>query len=232
MSITLKSAVYGINSFGKKVKIGYVDDTLSDGYKNECPIFYIDPDYNGCVYHFFDKEGEEIIDLHAGDIPYAYSRIGTPTKDKYYIFYPKHMQDRRWTYYENGSYKTESVGGTSSLLGNGKSNTSIILSADNGKYVTNDSNEKETIWYSIMTLRNNNIAGRNDWYIGSKNEYIELKNAKDRNGDPVTTLFETKDGYSSSEITSNNTVWTLTHNNDWQTTNRSSAYGYVPIASF
>jgi len=171
-------------------------------------IFYIDESSYGAIYLFYDSNGNIINNIKVGDIPYNYLVSGTPDKDKYYIFNESvpTLWSRVWTYKENGTWVYNYLN-TGSSIGTGKNNTDIVMSADNGKYITN--RDGVTIWYDINNININNTEGCNDWYSPSKDELNALRNAVDINGDPLTNIpssymlwSSTENGYLSAYYTS------------------------------
>lgn len=230
MSISIVANVYGLTGFGTKVKVGQVQTEIDNAIIIDNPIFYIDSENNGAVYHFFDQNGEEMESVAVGDVPYFCIVDGTPTKDKYYIFKKSLSTDLRWTYYTSGDYKAVTVG-TQNGIGKGKSNTTLVMAADDGAYVTDDSNGKKTIWYRIKELNDANTDGANDWYLGSKAEYEALIAARDKDNNPLWSAMGTYDYWSSSEA-SGTAVWAKTPNNGWQTISKGTADGLIPIRSF
>lgn len=190
MAVSFNVNVYGITGMGKKAKIGVIPDLVDeDAYYVGGTIFYIDSTATGATYHFYDQYGEEISDVAVGDSPYAYTVEGTPSKDKYYVFNPSAViGSKRWTYYSNGEYVYNSLG-TADGIGKGKTNTTTVMAADDGAYITNDSNGVATIWYELKQFRDNKVGNCDDWFIPSKAELEALRTAVDGEGNPLTTLF-------------------------------------------
>lgn len=175
MAVTLKENVYGLTGTGKKVRIGHVTEVEADLFPVGGKIFYID-NTSDRVVEFYDQYGDVIENVAVGDSPYAYKILTAGTKDKYYVYYDNLYTSKRWTYYENGAYVYNSLNAGDGI-GKGKTNTATVMSADSGKYVTNDSNGFATIWYSIKEMRDNLIGGCNDWFVPSKAELEELRKA-------------------------------------------------------
>lgn len=192
MAVTLKENVYGLTGTGKRVRIGHVTETEIDLFPVGGKIFYIDPLSDEEV-EFFDQYGDPIASVSVGDTPYAYRVVnqGTSGRDKYYVFYDQLYSNKRWTYYENGAYVYNSLG-TARGIGKGKTNTEIVMNADSGKYVTNDSNGYPTIWYQIKLMRDGLFGGCDDWFVPSDAEIEELRKAigyqKLPSTDPVPTM--------------------------------------------
>lgn len=135
-------------------------------------IFYIDDTADG-IYEFFDAEGNLMKDIRVGDRPCAYRIIAKGTKDKYYVYHDEMYTFKRWTYYKDGAYVYDTIGSLGLGIGSGKTNTEIMMTRDNGAYVTADSNGTPTIWYQLQQTRLAKAGGCDDWFIPSKNE-IEL----------------------------------------------------------
>ena len=51
------------------------------------------------------------------------------------------------------------------------------MAADDGAYISSDSNGKPTAWYLLQQMRTSFVGGCNDWYIPSQNEAEELRKA-------------------------------------------------------
>lgn len=175
MAVTLKENVYGMTGTGRKVRIGHVTETEVDLFPVGGKIFYIDSTSDEVV-EFYDQYGDVIENVAVGDSPYAYKILTAGTKDKYYVYYDSLYTSKRWTYYENGAYVYNSLG-TENGIGKGKSNTTLVMSADSGKYVTNNSNGVATCWYTIKEMRDNLVGGCDDWFLPSKAELEELRKA-------------------------------------------------------
>ena len=177
MSVTLKENVYGLTGTGKKVRIGHVTEVEADLFPVGGKIFYID-ETSDRVVEFYDQYGDLIENVSVGDSPYAYKVVseGSSGKDKYYVYWDEMFTSKRWTYYENGSYVYNSLG-TQDGIGKGKGNTAIVMAADSGKYITNDSNGVATLWYTLKQMRDNKYGGCDDWFVPSKAEIEELRKA-------------------------------------------------------
>ena len=137
-------------------------------------IFYIDSSADG-VYEFYDINGELISDVAVGDKPYSYKVVTPGSKDKYYILHDELYSDLVWTYFKDSSYAYTSLGITGTAIGTGKSNTATVLAADDGAYITADSNGYPTIWYKLQQARDAFIGGNNDWFVPSKDEIEEVR---------------------------------------------------------
>ena len=83
------------------------------------------------------------------------------TKNPSYIFPNVIYHSNRWTYYKDGAYVYKAIGGTKIKFGAGKSNTNIVMAADDGAYITENSNGKPTIWYKIKLL-NDSVYNQTD----------------------------------------------------------------------
>lgn len=136
-------------------------------------IFYIDDAADG-TYEFFDVSGNVIEDVQVGDRPYAYRVVTSGSKDKYYVYHDEVYSNLRWTYCKEDNYVYKSLG-TSGDRGSGKTNTEIVMSEDNGAYITADSNGYPTIWYQLQQVRNARVAGCDDWFVPSMNEIEFLR---------------------------------------------------------
>lgn len=154
-------------------------------------IFYIDPD-STAIYQFFDINGDEIENVGVGSTPYYYLRISEGNnKDKFYVYHDELFTSKRWTYYDpvnivegdpryNASYPgyaMQAIGGTSSNIGAGRTNTQIVMAKDDGAYVQENSNGYATVWYTIKQMRDNLVGGCDDWFLPSRYEVEELRKA-------------------------------------------------------
>ena len=151
---------------------------VQDKYRTDLvggTIFYIDSSADG-VYEFYDINGELISNVAVGDKPYSYKVITPGSKDKYYILHDELYDSLGWTYYKNSSYVYTSLG-TGTAIGTGKSNTATVLAADDGAYVTANSNGYPTIWYKLQQTRDAFTGGNNDWFIPSRYEAEEVRKA-------------------------------------------------------
>lgn len=216
MSVNFEANVYGLTGLGTKVKIGHALTTVEDAYLVGGKIFHIDNDAIGAFYHFFNKNGEEITDIKVGDSPYAYTVYGNniDNKNKYYVFSenPMSHNDMKWTYgtYDGNSttYKLVNLG-TQDGVGKGKTNTQLVLSADNGAYDKIDSKGDgsyvATIWNVVKSMNDNKVQGCEDWFIPSKAELELLRTATDIDGNNLINAFKYRI-WSSTE-SSNSSAW-------------------------
>lgn len=138
-------------------------------------VFYIDGTADG-TYEFFDADGNTIENVDVGDRPYAYRVVTPGSKDKYYVYHDEVYDNLRWTYYKDGAYVYESLN-TSYDDNSGKTNTEIVMTKDNGAYITADSNGLPTIWYRLQQVRNAKAGNCDDWFVPSMNEIEELRKA-------------------------------------------------------
>ena len=177
MAVTMMEHVYGFTGTGKRVRMGHVKETEPDLYPVGGTIFYIDPNSDREV-EFFDQYGDMIANVSVGDKPFAYKvlNVGQSGLDKYYVYQDKLYNTLRWTYYENGAYVYNSLG-TKTGIGEGKKNTQIVMSADSGKYITNNSDGYPTIWYALNQANINKEEGCDDWFVPSKDEIEALRSA-------------------------------------------------------
>ena len=192
MAVTLREHVYQFTGTGKKVECGYVTETEEDMFYVGGMIFYIDETSDEIV-EFFDQYGDPIEDVAVGDKPYCYRIVsqGESGKDKYYVYHDQLFTSKRWTYYENDAYVYNLLG-TANGIGKGKSNTAIVMAADDGKYITNNSNGYATIWYTLKQMRDNLYGGCDDWFIPARAELEELRKAigfiKQPSSDPAPEM--------------------------------------------
>ena len=197
MSVIFSGNTYQPGDDGRLYKAGtYVredDSVMKPGGK----IFYIDETGGeGATYTFYDSHGVEIPEsaIAVGDEPYAYKITGTPNKPKYYVFYPNAVTSKTWTYQAEGSWVYNLLG-TTDGIGAGKTNTDIVMAADDGAYVA----WTNSIWHALKDMRDNSYGGQSDWHVGSKAELEALRLAVDCDGNPLTNLFATTYIWSSSE---------------------------------
>lgn len=146
-------------------------------------IFYIDDVVDG-EYEFFDTNGNVIEDVSVGDRPYAYRVIKRGSEDKYYVYHDR-VYSGRWAYFISdkrsesrplGVRVNESLG-TSTSIGSGKTNTEKVMNKDSGAYVTKDVEGYPTIWYQLQQVRDSKVGGCDDWFVPSRDEFEELKEA-------------------------------------------------------
>lgn len=223
--------IYGITDRGKKIEIGKFRNGNELARYVGGPIFHIVDGDNGAVYHFYDEYGNEIEDIQVGDKPYAYTVEGTPSFEKYYAFRNSAYTSKVWTYYKNGAWVYNSLG-TQDGIGKGKANTNLVLAADQGKYVTNDANGKQTIWYTLQQMNQNNVDNCNDWFVPSKAELELLRTAVDREGNPLTTLFSNNYIWSSFEASAQSAWYWNYLDQSWNIYNKLNTYSMVPARAF
>ena len=163
--------IYGFDDLGRKVPTGSYDDGLKAVGGR---IFYIDSNSDETV-KFYDSSFNELSNVAVGDTPsyYKVTSAGISGKEKYYVYNQelKSGNDRYWGYYNI------TTGATNQNFGYGKSNTSIILA------IEDTSQYSYSYWTWLKEQNNNSVNGCNDWYIGTKSEYITLKNYIDNNAD-------------------------------------------------
>lgn len=174
MAVEFPINVYGLTRQYERIKIASAV-IVTDANPVGGTIFYIDATADG-TYEFYDTDGNIVENVGVGDKPYAYKTVTPGTRDKYYIYHDELYDNLRWTYYKDGAYVFEFTG-TSNGIGTGKTNTEIVMTKDNGAYVTNDSNGLPTIWYQLQQVRNAKTGGCDDWFIPSKDEIEELRKA-------------------------------------------------------
>ena len=148
-------------------------------------IFYINSNSDETV-KFYDSNFQEIANVAVGDSP-AYYQItseGTSGKAKYYVFdttyTPTYTGKFYWTYKKNGSWVYEEVG-TTDNLGSGKANTLKIMAVRDGEYITDTADTSsedptETIWWYINYMNTQKVGGCDDWFIGSFQDNVKLRN--------------------------------------------------------
>ena len=136
-------------------------------------IFYIDDAADG-TYEFFDVDGNVIEDVQVGDKPYAYRVVASGTKDKYYVYYDKLYKGAWASTHDDYVYDFM---GTATSIGSGKTNTEILMTKDDGAYVSVDAKGKPTIWYQLQQTRNERAGGCDDWFVPSMDEIDELRSA-------------------------------------------------------
>lgn len=235
MSVEFNLNLYMLSSIGTKVRSGHLmREEEGFDYVGGC-IFYIDSTSEEEV-EFFDYYGEPIEHITVGMRPYAY-RVTTPDpngKKKYYIFYPQIWGSKRWTWYdtetdpENPAYVYNSLG-TTNTIGSGKTNTDIVMAADNGKYITNNSTGVATVWYIIKQMRDGNYGGCNDWFLASRAELEELRLFMNAHPEVLTELnitnwFSNNHIWSSAENSAQN-AWVWNYNAQfWDGTDKNGSY--------
>lgn len=140
-------------------------------------LFFIDDTATG-QYRFWNENGEEVEAPAIGTdcTGWTYT-VNNPNKDKYYFYNDDYKKDCRWTYQKDGSYVYEEIDGLANGIGKGRTNTQKIMTADNGAYITDDSNGKHTVWYDLKQMNDSRELGVDNWYIPSKDEAEELRKA-------------------------------------------------------
>ena len=150
---------------------GKVSESLADVKPVGGTIFYIDDTADG-TYEFFDVDGNVIEDVQVGDKPYAYRVVASGTKDKYYVYYDKLYKGAWASGHDDYVYDFM---GTATSIGSGKTNTEILMTRDDGAYVSVDAKGKPTIWSQLEQARNEKVGGCDDWFVPSKNEIEALR---------------------------------------------------------
>ena len=171
MAVEFPINVYGLTRQYERVKIA---DAVITAEAVGGTIFHIDDTADG-EYQFFDANGNVIENVSEGDAPYAYKVITPGIKDKYYVYHDEVYDNLRWTYYKDGDYADEALGLSDTAVGAGKPNTKIVMTANNGVYITADSNGYPTIWYQLQQVRNAKVGGCDDWFIPSLEEAENLR---------------------------------------------------------
>ena len=126
-------------------------------------IFYDNGD-NGATYIFYDATDNIV--AYDGTITSLsnatqYSIIGTPTKDRFYVYDTTYnLSAGTW-----GKFNI-TTGITADTIGSGKTNTATMMSM----------NPDGTMWTWLRdTVNANSTGGCNDWYIGSMAEQNKLR---------------------------------------------------------
>ena len=193
----------------------YVGDLLGG------TIFYIDDTADG-EYEFYDAEGNVIPSVAVGDAPAMYKVLTPGMKDKYYVCDTTLYSSSRWTYYKNRGYVYNSLG-TGTAIGTGKTNTDTVMAADNGAYITSNSNGSSTIWYQISQARSLSLRGNTDWFIPSKDEMDKVRTSG-------IIPFIGKYIWSSSEYSSDDDwCW---GNSGWNHYNKANGYSVFFVRAF
>ena len=243
MSVKFQLNLYMLTALGTKYLCGSIPRE-EEGYSYVGgTIFYID-DTSQEEVEFFDQHGEIMEDVGVGSRPFAYQVI-TPDpngKKKYYVFYPQLWGSKRWTWYdtesdpENPSYVYESLG-TTNAIGSGKTNTDLVMAADSGKYVTDNSNGVATIWYIIKQMRDGLYGGCDDWFVGSRAELDELRKFMAANPTVlaelgITNWFSSSYIWSSAE-NSAQYAWFWNYNSqDWNSYYKYISYSVCGVRAF
>ena len=185
-------------------------------------IFYINNRDNGATYHFYNKNGKELMLL--GDIlqdAYSYTIDGKPEFDKFYayatigddVFVVKNLS---WGFKEIQTHANDDA------MGSGKKNTSRVISLNfiDGK--------KETIFKWIETLNKHEHEGHNDWYIPSLYEARYLFRKTDIPCEKIWTSVEYGDDYRCA------VTWIPEENaSGWSNKTQAASWlGCIPIRSF
>lgn len=211
-----RQKVFGTLEDGRLTQIGWYTISIPDAKYVGGKIFYIDSTASGATYTFYDKKGNTISNVAVGDEPYAYTVTGIPNKDKFYVFNANAVTSKKWTYQKDGDWVYNSLG-TTDGIGAGRANTNIVTSADDGAYVS----YADTIWNSLNSLNTNEDKGCNDWFVPSKAELEQLRIARDKDRNVLTTLFSNTYIWSSFEQSDNYAqCWT----SNYQTWNYGSKY--------
>lgn len=185
MSYVFKDVpIYGIDGLtGRRIQISQHDKIFNDYSPLGGKLYYLDPNSDRKVtFMLSDSSTMSETELMANPskykdvVAYKVDDLGTSGKDIAYVYHDAVFTSKRWTYYEDGAYVYNSLG-TSRDIGKGKSNTALVMAADNGKYVTNNSNGQPTVWYKIKEMRDALLGGCDDWFLPSDKELEELRKA-------------------------------------------------------
>ena len=173
MAVEFPINVYGLTRQYERIKIASAV-IIADANPVGGTIFYIDDTADG-VYEFYDTDGNVIENVQVGDRPYAYKIAASGSKDKYYVYHDEIYDNLRWTYYKDGEYVSELTGASGEGMGTGKTNTEIVMTKNNGAYITADSDGLPTIWYQLQQARNAKVGGCDDWFVPSSDEAEKLR---------------------------------------------------------
>lgn len=218
--------LYGAYGFNLRLCIDW-DIFNKRGYVGG-KIFYIDDTSTGAEYTFYNVNGDVLTDVRVGDAPYYYTITGTPSKEKYYVFNDNAPTDKFWTYQDAGAWVLNLLG-TGDGIGIGKSNTAIVMSADNGAYA----NYPNTVWNALKALNDNADKDCTDWFVPSKAELEVLRIAVDKNGNPLTTSFSNTNFWVSTEYDTQ-IVWLWAYSSGWILSGKGNNYArpFVAVRSF
>lgn len=183
-------------------------------------IFYINTSSTN-TYRFYNAQGQEVSAPSVGTdcTGWAYYKSGTDV-DKFYAYYPTRLSSpaRSW-----GSGIT--AGAYDDSIGSGKTNTQKVLAVTSAP-------PEGCIWQYIIYMRNNNINGCNDWFVGCPTEYDQLRNS----GTTGASWFTDSAGlvWSSRENESNtlNAFFWNKNNSRWTTVAKHSTMALIPIQAF
>lgn len=134
-------------------------------------IYYVDSSASGGEYHFYNANLQELTTYTVDGLADAvyYDVKSKANKDKFYVYATNNGSPSDSILvgtYLKWSLKEISQS-TEDKRGSGKTNSATLLN----KYGS-DSN---TIWNWLKGLRNSNLNGCNDWFIGSKVELDDLR---------------------------------------------------------
>lgn len=140
-------------------------------------LFFIDDTATG-EYRFWNENGVEVEAPAVGTdcTGWTYT-VKDANKDKYYCYNDEYKSDCRWTYNKDDAFVHNEIAGLSNSIGAGKNNTSLIMQADAGAYITDDSDGKPTVWYLLKAMNDNKVGGCDNWYVPSRDEAEELRKA-------------------------------------------------------
>ena len=197
-------------------------------------IFYIDSRSDEIV-EFYDASGNVLSNVAVGDSPASYKVLdyGASGFAKYYVYYnevffPGSSVGKLWTYNNGTSYVKTLVGVARTDIGSGKTNTSTVMSADSGAYVSYGS----SVWHYLNQYRSNQLGGCKDWFIGSKDELEQLRLFQVANAGTgeVTDFFTNLNMHSSSEKSATfDHIW---YNTSWTYDDKSSGRPFCILRSF
>ena len=194
-------------------------------------IYYIKEGDNGAIYHFYDKDGNEIKEhkIKALKAMVRYEIEGTPKWDKFYAFAnhsdSHHIIIRPYLAWGNPVFHQ-----TKPDIGTGKKNTKKMLSVEFLE-------EKPTIFSWIQTFNDMYYENYDDWYIPSEYELEELLHSSIEREYIRSTLDQHGIIWSSTEtfIGDTNAIccnWAMNHIDIEQKYRQKKSVGAIAIRSF
>lgn len=147
-------------------------------------IFHVKNESNNAEYHFYDKNGNELLEHTPEGLATAWkgtvSGLAKKTDDKFYAYATFHDDQIHVT--TNLTWCREDVPQT--LLGkSGKKNTAIALSNPDNLVVWNG--EDKSIWNHVDVSNSYKLNAYNDWFIPSAEELDFLSKYIDNDNEQV-----------------------------------------------